>query len=109
MKKLDKISNICNAILTVLYVPLSLFSYLLYMASEATMDANNPLFISLINVFCVITLLIPLMCFAGIAGSMLLRKNGRSVSSFIVQFIPMVIFVLNNLLLKYAESLPPKI
>lgn len=109
MKKLDAVGERCNIILMVLYLPLSLFCWLLYMASEATIDANNPLFIGLINVFCIITLLIPLLCVAGIVGSILLRKNGRSVLSFVIQFIPLILFGLNMLLLEYAESLPPKI
>ena len=41
MKKLDKVSAVFNIILGVTYIPLSLFSWLLQMASESTIDATK--------------------------------------------------------------------
>lgn len=106
MKKIDKIGKYFNLILGVLYVPISLFSWLLPMVSESTMSATNPLYINLINIFCVIAFLIPLLCIAGILSSILIRRKGHSVFSFVIQFLPLVIFLLNFLLLAVAESLP---
>lgn len=109
MKKLDKIGTVFNIILGVTYIPLSLFSWLLQMASEGTIDATNPLYISLIEIFCIISFIIPFLCIAGIIASLILRKKGYSISSFVVQFLPLVIFALNLILLYYAESVPATI
>ena len=109
MSKLDRVGKICGHILTIAYLPLSLYSFLLYMASEATISANNPLYICLINVFCVFTLIIPFLCFAGVVVSAILRNRGCSAASFVIQFVPLIIFVLNQLLLAFAQTLPPKI
>ena len=106
MKKLDKIGAVFNIILGVSYIPLSLFSWLLQMASESTIDATNPLYITLIEIFCIISLIIPFLCIAGIIVSLILRKKGYSISSFVVQFLPLVIFILNIILLCIAESIP---
>lgn len=106
MKKLDQLGILFNIILTVVYVPLSLFSWLLQMASESTIGVTNLLYISLIDVFCVIAFLIPLLCIAAIVLSVVLRKKGYCVSSFVVQFVPLVIFILNIVLLAFAETLP---
>jgi len=106
MKKLDKIGTVFNIILGASYIPLSLFSWLLQMASESTIDASNPLYITLIEIFCIISLIIPFLCIAGIIVSLILRKKGYSISSFVVQFLPLVIFILNIILLCIAESIP---
>ena len=106
MKRIDRIGKFFNLFLGILYIPLSLFSWLLQMASESTMGATNPLYINLINIFCVIAFLIPLLCMAGILLSIVFRRKGRSVFSFVIQFLPLVIFLLNLLLLAVAESLP---
>ncbi len=106
MKRIDRIGKFFNLIVGILYIPLSLFSWLLQMASESTMGATNPLYIYLINIFCVIAFLIPLLCIAGILLSIVFRRKGRSVFSFVIQFLPLVIFLLNLLLLAVAESLP---
>ena len=106
MKKLDKIGTVFNIILGVSYIPLSLFSLLFQMASESTIDATNPLYITLIEIFCIISFIIPFLCIAGIIASLILRKKGYSISSFVVQFLPLVIFILNIILLYIAESMP---
>ena len=106
MKRLDKIGKIFNIALGILYIPLSLFCWLLQMVSESTMGANNPLYISLINIFCIIAFLIPFLCIAGICLSVILRRKEHSVLSFIIQFLPLVVFLFNLLLLAVIESLP---
>ena len=54
MKTMNKVSMMLNWILGVTYIPLSLFSWLLQMASEGTIDTTNPTYINMINVFCFI-------------------------------------------------------
>ena len=109
MKKIDKISKTSNIVLGVLYIPLSLISWLLQMVSESTMDATNPLYIGLIDTFCVVAFVIPLLCITGIVLSKVLREKGHSIWSFVIQFIPLIVFVVNLLLLVFAESVPPRI
>ncbi len=106
MKRIDRIGKFFNLFLGILYIPLSLFSWILQMASERTMGATNPLYINLINIFCVIASLIPLLCIAGILLSIVFRRKGCSVFSLVIQFLPLVIFLLNLLLLAVAELLP---
>lgn len=109
MKKLDKVGRVFNVILSVIYVPLSLFSWLLVMASEATIGATNPLFITLINIFCFISFVNSLLFFVGIILSVILRNKGYSVPSFVVQFIPLAIFVLNLAFGVFTDFIPAMI
>ena len=106
MQKIEKISKAFNIVLGVVYIPLSLFSWLLQMASEGTIDATNPLYITLIEIFCIISFIIPFLCIAGIIISVIFRKKGYSKCSLVIQFLPLVIFALNLMLLCYAESMP---
>ena len=106
IKKLDKAGYIFNILLSILYVPISWFSWLLLMASEGTIDATNSTYIILINVFCWVSMSIPFLCFLGIFLSARLRKRSYSIWSFIVQFIPLAIFCMNVVLLFIAESVP---
>lgn len=106
MKKLNKVGYICNIVLSILYIPISFFSGLLFMVSESTIGATNQVFIILINIFCWITMLIPLFCFLGIFISVRLRKKGYSIWSFVVQFLPLIIFSMNLLLLAITERVP---
>jgi hypothetical protein len=108
-KKLDRVGYVFNIVLSIIYIPISWISWLFMMASEATIDATNQTFIFLINVFCWITMIIPFLCFLGIFLSVRYRKKGYSVRSFVVQFLPLIIFGLNLLLLFIAERLPAKI
>lgn len=109
MKKTEKLGRLFNLILGVIYIPLSFFSWLLQMASEGTFDANNPLYITLIEIFCFIAFIIPILCIAGILMSVILRRRGHSMLSFVIQFLPLVIFILNLILFAIAESLPATI
>ena len=106
MQKIDKLRRTFNIILTVLYFPLSLFSWLMQMVSVDTIDATNPLYITWINIFCIISFLIPFLCIAGIVLSILWRKKGHSVPSFIVQLIPLAVFILNLVFLFFADFIP---
>lgn len=103
MKKPDKAYRVCHAVLCVLYFPLSFFSWLMQMASESAIGVTNMLYVVLIDIFCVISFLIPLLCVGGILLSRFLWKKERSVAAFVVQFIPLAVFVLNLLLLALTD------
>ena len=106
MKKLDKLGRVFNIVLGIIYVPLSLFGWLMQMTSESAMDATNPLYITLIEIFCIISFIIPFLCAGCIIASVILRKKERSIGAFIVQFIPLFVFVLNMIFLCFIESVP---
>lgn len=106
MTKLDKLGRILNVILGITYVPLSLFSWLSQMVSEGTIGATNQSYIALVDIFCMVAFIIPLLCIAGIFVSVLLRRKGYSTLSFVIQFVPLLIFILNWVLLAFAETLP---
>lgn len=95
-----------NIVLGILYIPLSVFSWLMQMASENTIGAENLLYVNLIDVFCVMSFLIPVVCLVGIFLSAVFRKKGQWVLAIVFQFIPLVVFLLNLLLLYVAESMP---
>ena len=103
--KLDKITIILNVILSILYIPFSLFSWLLAMASESTFVVTNKTYILLINVFCYITLTIPFICILSILLSFIFRKQQKSVLSFVIQFLPIMVFFMNLGLLFFTESI----
>lgn len=107
MKNSDKLGEIFNVILGLTYIPLSLFSWLMQMASENAMEATNPTYITLIDIFCIISAIIPLLCILGIGLSVRYRRKGHSTFSFVIQFVPLLIFILNLILLWVAESIPP--
>lgn len=106
MKPLDKASKFFNIVLGVVYVPMSLFSWLLTMASEGTMGATNPTYITLLHIVCVVAFAIPVLCVLGLVLSVIFRKKGHALASLVIQFVPLGIFLLNVLLLAIAERLP---
>lgn len=106
MKKLDTIGTVLNVVLGVLYCPLSVFCLFLQMASESTIDATNEVYIALVNIFCIVALIIPFLCVAGIVASVILRKKGHSILSFIIQFVPLLVFFLDLILSFIGGSVP---
>jgi len=102
--KLDKVGVIFNTVLSILYFPLSAFSMLMFMASEATIGATNQLYIMLIRIFCYITITVPLICIISITLSVILRIKGKSIASFCIQFLPIIVFILNLLFLSSIEK-----
>lgn len=109
MKKLDKIGTVFNIVLAIAYIPLSLFSFLMQMLSETTIGATNPLYIALVEIICAIALVVTLLCPVAIAASAILRMKGCSKASFITQFIPLGLFVVNMIFVFGTEFIPRKI
>lgn len=106
MKALDKTNKILNIVLGVLHLPMSLFSWLLTMASEGTIGATNPIYITLLHIVCVVAFAVPVLCVLGLVLSVIFRKKGHALPSLVIQFVPLGIFLLNVLLLAIAERLP---
>lgn len=76
------------------------------MAADGTIDATNPLYISLVTIFCIIAFIVPFLCIAGVVVSKILRKKEKPVAAVIVLCLPFVIFLLNLGLLAVVETLP---
>lgn len=96
MKKADKAYRICHIALCILYFPLSLFSWGMMMVSESTIDVTDKLYVMLIDIFCVVSFLIPFLCIGGLLLSRFLKKKDHKWA-FGVQFIPLAVFILNLL------------
>lgn len=109
MKKSDIVGLVFNIVLGTLYVPFSVVCWLFMMASESTIDATNPTYINLVDVFCVVSFIIPFLCAASIVLSVVLRIKKHRVISFLIQFLPIVVFGMNLLLLYFTELLPKAI
>lgn len=106
MKKLDKIGTVFNIVLAIAYIPLSLFSFLMQMLSETTIGATNPWYIVLVEIIRAIALVVTLLCPVAIAASVILRIKGCSKASFITQFIPLALFVLNMIFVFGMDFIP---
>ncbi len=109
MKKLDKLGIVFNVVLSVFYIPFSFFCFMLLMVSEAAIGATNPIYICIIDVFCFVDFFIPLLCLVGIALSIWFRKKGYSIFSFVIQFLPLVVFVLDLIFLFLTDFIPKAI
>lgn len=106
MKKLDRLGAVLNIVLGIFYLPFSFFCFLLLMMSESAIGATNPVYICMIDIFCFVDFFIPLLCVAGIALSIWFRKKGHSIFSFVIQFLPLIVLVLNLLLGLAADFIP---
>ncbi len=106
MKKTDIVCFIINGVIALLYVPFSIFSFLLTMVTESTMDATNELYINLVNIFSTVCLFIPILCLISIALSVVFRIKRHRIIAFIVQFLPILVFGINLLIITYADTLP---
>ena len=105
MKNSEKLLYVLSIVLTILYIPISLFSFLLGMLSEVVMDTANHIIAGLIDFSSCVAMLVPMFCFIGIIFSIRCRKKGYIAWSFVLQFLPLVIFSLNLLLIYMADVL----
>lgn len=87
--KLDKAGIIFNVILSIVYLSLYVINNVVFTVSDISYD-NQVEGVQAI-VFQAIEFIVPLICIICIAISVKLRKMGKSLVSFYVQFIPMVI------------------
>lgn len=106
MKKIDKLGIVFNIILGIAYIPFSFFCWLSLMISEITIGATNPLYLHIVDLFCIVDFFIPLLCLIGIVLSVIFRAKGYSVLSFVIQFAPIIVFILNLFLLYITDFIP---
>lgn len=103
MKKSERVGYVLSIVLTILYIPISLFSFLLGMLSEVVTDTTNQMMTGFIDFSSCIAMFVPIFCFIGILLSIRCRKKGYIVWSFVLQFLPLVIFCINLLFIHMID------
>lgn len=87
--KFDKAGIAFNIILSMVYLSLYVINNIVFMASGKPYDNQFEVIqMALVNF---IEFAVPLICVISIALSVKLRKMGKSIASFYIQFFPMVI------------------
>ncbi|MBO5726682.1 MAG: hypothetical protein J6S00_06445 [Clostridia bacterium] len=91
--KLDKAGFILNIVLSVIYVPMSFIGvFSLFAADSMSMYSDTIQMIIEIMIYIGITL--PFMSVIDIVLSVILRKRGKRILSFVIQFIPLILFII---------------
>ena len=91
--KLDKIGFIFNIILSILYVPMSLYGIFSLFAADS-MFMYSKTIQKIIELMITIGITLPFASVLGIVLSVIFRKKGKRILGFIIQFIPLVLFVI---------------
>lgn len=91
---LDKKGVITNIVLAVLYVPLSIMGMFTIFFADAPMDNYSALKKALLYAVCYLGLTVPGLSAGSIFISIILRKRGHSKTSFIIQFVPLALFLI---------------
>ena len=90
--KLDKIGFIFNIILSVLYVPMSLYGIFSLFAADS-MFMHSETIQKIIDLMITIGITLPFVSVLGIVLSVIFRKKGKRILSFTIQFIPLILFI----------------
>ena len=91
--KLDKIGLALNIILSVIYVPISLFGVFSVMMADAMHMYSETVKI-ILSFMIYLGISLPIISIVSIALSVFFRKKGKSVLSFFLQFIPLFVFAI---------------
>lgn len=91
--QLDKIGFIFNIILSVLYVPMSLCGIFSLFAADSMFMYSESVQ-SIIDFLISIGITLPFTSIFGIGLSVIFRKNGKSILSFTIQFVPLLLFII---------------
>ena len=100
---LDKKGVIFNVILSIIYVPLSIMGFFTIFFADAPAEINSSLKNLLIDIIIWLGFSIPLLSIASIFASVLARKRGKSKFSFIIQFLPIPVFVVMLILMFFMD------
>lgn len=90
---IDKKGVTLNIILSVIYIPLSLIGMFTVFFADAPTTNYSDLKNLLLNIVIYIGLSIPIISIASIFTSVVARKRGKSRFSFVIQFLPIPVFV----------------
>lgn len=106
MKNLKTISLVTQNVLFALYIPLSIFSWLMGMAPESAIGATNSLYIFIVSLVGWLSVPVALFFFAGMIQSLILRSKGEYSRAMVWQFMPLAAFLLNCALSILSDMLP---
>jgi len=91
--KLDRIGFITNIVLSVLYIPLSIYGIFSLFAADSMFMYPESLQ-KIIDILISVGICLPFVSVASIALSVVFRKIGKRYLSFVIQFIPIIIFLI---------------
>lgn len=92
-KKLDKLGIIFNIILSILYIPISLYGVFSVFFADS-MDMYSKTIQNIIYVMITVGVRLPFISVFSIVLSVILRKKGKRILGFIIQFIPLILFII---------------
>ena len=90
--RLDRIGLICNVILSILYIPMSLYGIFSLFAADSMSVYSEPMQ-RVIYLLITVGTGLPFVSVLSIVLSVIFRKKGKRILSFIIQFIPLIIFI----------------
>ena len=90
--KLDKTGFIFNIILSILYVPISLYGIFSLFAADSMFMYSNTIQ-KIIELMITIGITLPFVSVLGIVLSVVFRKKGKRILSFTIQFVPLILFI----------------
>ena len=102
--KLDKIGFVFNIILSVLYIPMSLYGIFSLFASDSMFRYPEPIQ-KIIGIMITIGITLPFVSVFGIFFSVVFRKKGKRILSFIIQFVPLILFIVMVVTFEFISNL----
>lgn len=91
--RLDKVGLVFNIVLSVVYIPLSLFGvFSIFMADAIHMYSETVQ--AIISILISIGLALPFVSVASVVLSVVFRKKGKSLLGFLIQFVPLILFLI---------------
>ena len=89
----DRLCFILNIVLSVLYVPMSLFGLFSLFAADS-MFMYSETVQTIIELMITVGVTLPFVSVLSIVLSVIFRKKGQRVLSFVIQFVPMILFII---------------
>ena len=91
--KLDRLGVVFNVVLGALYIPLSLIGVMSVFAADSINTYSQSLQMFVKFLICC-GVMMPFISLFGIGLSIVFRKEGKTLPSFVVQFIPLAVFLI---------------
>ena len=102
--KLDKTGIIFNIILSIIYVPISLYGIFSLFAADS-MFMYSETIQKVIDLMITIGITLPFVSVLGIMFSVVFRKKGKRILSFTIQFVPLILFIVMVVTFEFISNL----
>ena len=102
--KLDKIGFIFNIVLSILYLPISLYGVFSLFATDSMFRYSETIQ-NIIELITTIGVTLPFVSVLSIVLSIIFRKIGRRILSFTIQFIPLILFVIMVITFEFISNI----